>query len=160
MAGNIIPAIATTNAMVAGLCVLQAFKFMREDYNKCKTIYLTKAIDRVISAELMSKPNRDCPVCSVVHSDLIIDPSRATLKDLVENRLRHDLGYEEFSVSTEAGLIYDTELDDNLGKKFSDLGITSKNFITVVDEEDDNPRVNVVLSINEEYIISKPSKGP
>jgi hypothetical protein len=29
MAGNIIPAIATTNAITAGLCVLQALKVLR-----------------------------------------------------------------------------------------------------------------------------------
>ena len=38
MAGNIIPAIATTNAIVAGLCVLQSFKVLRGDYSVVKEV--------------------------------------------------------------------------------------------------------------------------
>lgn len=38
MAGNIIPAIATTNAMTAGLCVLQAMKVLKEDYDNAKMV--------------------------------------------------------------------------------------------------------------------------
>lgn len=38
MAGNIIPAIATTNAIVAGLCILQAFKVIKGDFDKAKEV--------------------------------------------------------------------------------------------------------------------------
>ena len=38
MAGKIIPAIATTNAMIAGLCILQAFKVLRSDYGGTREV--------------------------------------------------------------------------------------------------------------------------
>lgn len=38
MAGNIIPAIATTNAMVAGLCVMQAFHVLNNEWHKIKMV--------------------------------------------------------------------------------------------------------------------------
>lgn len=38
MAGNIIPAIATTNAIVAGLCVLQSYKVLRGEFTNTKEV--------------------------------------------------------------------------------------------------------------------------
>ncbi|PSN73329.1 ubiquitin-activating enzyme E1 3 [Corynespora cassiicola Philippines] len=151
MAGNIIPAIATTNAMTASLCVLQAFKVMRNELDKAKFIFLTRSVERVLTAEPLRPPNPTCPVCSVAQSTLEVDLSRATIKDLVEDLLRLQLGYgEEFSVTNEAGqILYDPEEDLNLSKTFGEFGIKKDSFITVIDEADENPRVNLVLSIAE-----------
>lgn len=38
MAGNIIPAIATTNAIIAGLIVLEAMKILQGRFKDCKTV--------------------------------------------------------------------------------------------------------------------------
>ena len=86
----------------------------------------------------------------MVQSKLIVDTERATLNDLVEDVLKLQLGYgEEFSVNNEVGTLFDPELDDNLGKKFSELGIKGDSFLTIVDDGDENPRVNLSLIISE-----------
>lgn len=150
MAGNIIPAIATTNAMTASLCVLQAFKVMRGDLNRAKMIFLERSGARVINSESLRPPNPDCPVCGVVQSRIVVDPLRATLNDLVEDILKSNLGYgDEFSISNEVGTLYDPDLEDNLSKKFSELGVGADSFLTIIDDDDDNPRVNLSLSVSE-----------
>lgn len=40
MAGNIIPAIATTNAITAGLVVMRAFNVLLEQYELCQSVYV------------------------------------------------------------------------------------------------------------------------
>jgi ubiquitin-like 1-activating enzyme E1 B len=62
-------------------------------------------------------------VCSVAQTRVLVDMSRATLNDLVEDFLRSELGYgEEFVVSNDIGPIYDVDETENLTKKLSDLG--------------------------------------
>ncbi|THV44417.1 hypothetical protein BGAL_0649g00060 [Botrytis galanthina] len=154
MAGNIIPAIATTNAIVAGLCVLQSFKVLRGDYSSSKEIFLSPfAPERLLSSDKYREPNPDCPVCSVAQTRLLVDMSRATLNDLVEGFLKLQLGYgEEFVVNNESGLLYDVDETENLDKKLSELGIKGDTFLTVIDDDDENPngpRVNLVLNVQE-----------
>ena len=38
MAGNIIPAIATTNAIISGVIVMQALNILSGKLDKCKTV--------------------------------------------------------------------------------------------------------------------------
>ncbi|KAF4626952.1 hypothetical protein G7Y89_g11199 [Cudoniella acicularis] len=162
MAGNIIPAIATTNAIVAGLCVLQSFKVLRGDFSSTKEIFLSPfAPQRLLSSDKYRPPRADCPVCSVAQAQLLIDISRATLNDLVENFLRLELGYgEEIVVNHGDALLYDVEETDNLTKKLSDLGIKGDSFLTIIDEDDVNPRVNLVLNVQESTIPDdSPVKG-
>jgi ubiquitin-like 1-activating enzyme E1 B len=40
MAGNIIPAIATTNAITAGFVVMHALKILQNKYEKCQSVYM------------------------------------------------------------------------------------------------------------------------
>ena len=69
----------------------------------------------------------------------------------MEDVLKQHLGYgEEFSVNNEVGTLYDPELDDNLPKKFRDLGIKADSFLTIIDDDDSNPRVNLTLAISEQ----------
>ena len=153
MAGNIIPAIATTNAMTAGLCVLQAFKVMRQDLNKAKMVFLERSGARVINSDTLKPPNPNCSVCGVMQSRLIVDPARATLNDVVEDVLKTQLGYgEEFSINNEVGTLYDPDLDDNLEKSLRDLGVKADSFLTIIDDDDQNPRVNLSLSISEQTL--------
>lgn len=154
MAGNIIPAIATTNAVFAGLAVLEAFKILRGDMKelqKAVPVFNIMSTERRISAEAsLFPPNPDCPVCGVAWSKVTVNPKRSTLGDLVE-KLKDDMGYtEEFNVTTgDARIVYDPDLEDNLGKKLRELGIGAGSFITVTDDRDEEPRVALVLAVVE-----------
>ncbi|PSK59320.1 Ubiquitin-activating enzyme E1-like [Elsinoe australis] len=149
MAGNIIPAIATTNATTAALCVLEAFKVMQGNFQKAKMVFLSKSLDRAMDREDLRAPDPACAVCGNARATLSVDPSRATLKDLVEGVLQSKLSYGDMSVTTEAGVVFDPDLDDNLTKKLSELSIVKDTFVTVIDEDDDSRRVNLVLAIAE-----------
>ncbi|KEF53060.1 ubiquitin-like 1-activating enzyme E1 B [Exophiala aquamarina CBS 119918] len=145
MAGNIIPAIATTNAMVAGLCVMQAFKVLKGEYARTKWLWLWNGSLRT---DQLETPNPECVVCGVAMARISVDLEKATLNDLVQNILKTNFSYgEEVTVMTDAGIIYDPDLEDNLEKKLSDLGIGDASFILVKDEEDNTPRVDLQLAV-------------
>lgn len=115
-------------------------------------MFLERSGVRAINTANLSAPNPQCPVCSVAQGRISIDLERATLNDLVEDVLRGQLGYgEELSISNQMGTIYDPDLDDNLPKKLKDLGVSNDSFLTVVDEEDENTRVNLDLLVSERY---------
>lgn len=72
------------------------------------------------------------------------------MNDLVQGVIMDALGYEgEFSILTAAGVVYDPDLDENLSMKLVDLGITGDTFLSIRDEEDENPRVQLDLYVSE-----------
>lgn len=154
MAGNIIPAIATTNAMTAGLCVLQAFKVLRytdqeQLKRQAKMAFLTRSTDRALVAEKLSGPNPECPTCSITHITLTVDTARAKLSDLVEDVLKGQLAYnEEFSITKDGDLLYDADEDAHLEKTFSELGLDTGSSVTVIDDADEERKVNVQFTID------------
>lgn len=148
MAGNIIAAIATTNAIVAAVCVLQAFKLLGSggDVAGTKTVFLSRRPERVFNNEASAAPNPGCEVCGVARGVLHCDTSTATLGNLVDAlRAKHGYG-EEMSILT-SSLVYDADFDDNVDSFLAEMSIGPGVFVTVVDDEDDNTRVNLVLLV-------------
>ncbi|KAK9368258.1 hypothetical protein V1509DRAFT_623539 [Lipomyces kononenkoae] len=146
MAGNIIPAIATTNAIIAGVCVLQSFKLLNDDQAHAKAVFLSRRPERIFSTESLQPPNPECAVCSVARCGIEVDVDKLTIGDFVEQVLRDKLGYsDEVSIVTDK-LLYDVEFDDNADKTFKELDVGDGTFITIIDEDEpqgSTPRVNL-----------------
>lgn len=67
MAGNIIPAIATTNACVAGMIVVEALKIVQKQFDKSRWVFIARAPNprgKILVDEAPYKPNPKCYVCS------------------------------------------------------------------------------------------------
>ncbi|RVD84446.1 uncharacterized protein DFL_006195 [Arthrobotrys flagrans] len=149
MAGNIIPAIATTNAITAGLCVMQAFKVLKQQINDARMVFLSMSGDRGLTTEPLRTPNPLCQVCGVARLDFECDTSKIRLGDLINVVLQDVLGYSPSISILHDKLIYDEEYDDNLNASFETLGITDGSFLTILDESDDDQsrRVNLIVQI-------------
>lgn len=153
MAGNIIPAIATTNAIIAGVQVLKMLQVLNENWQLCKPgIYLGS---QLIAAPF-EKPNENCTSCRDSYISVAINEKKCTLQmfidEIVRNLVSPFEGERELSVFEKERMLFDPDFDDNLSKPLADLGCQSNTFITVVDEDGQYDNVAIVL-LPLEYVI-------
>ncbi|KAJ3773508.1 hypothetical protein FB446DRAFT_764400 [Lentinula raphanica] len=117
MAGNIIPAIATTNAIIAGLIVLQALNLLRAslsspspspsasassssqdalhdpgtqskvDYSSLRNVHIQIKPSVPLSSVKLSSPNPNCGICRDTYTLVNCDRTRTTLRDIVHGVL-------------------------------------------------------------------------
>jgi len=79
------------------------------------------------------------------------------VQDVLKTKLAY---YDELSILSEKGLIYDPDLEDNLDKKLEALGVGDASFIIVKDDgDDDTPRVDVQFAVEAEKN-DRESTGP
>ncbi|KAG8832312.1 E1 ubiquitin-activating protein uba2 [Serendipita sp. 399] len=144
MAGNIIPAIATTNAIIAGLIVLQAVQILRKQIDSLTWPYLTAKPNKPITGSQLPTPNPSCAACADTYIVIRCNPSTVTLSELINAALEHtdleddDDTLDPSSVSVfEAGrLLVDPDFEDNLEKTLADLSCGQGKFISIVDEDE------------------------
>ncbi|KAG8761351.1 E1 ubiquitin-activating protein uba2 [Serendipita sp. 396] len=144
-AGNIIPAIATTNAIIAGLIVLQAVQILRKRVDSLSWPYLTAKPNKPITGSQLPTPNPSCAACADTYIVIRCNPAVVTLSQLVNVALENtdledeeDDGLDTSSVSVfEAGrLLSDPDFDDNLEKTLADLSCGQGKFVSIVDEDE------------------------
>ena len=141
MAGNIIPAIATTNAIISGLIVLQALHLLRKSYMALKNVHVQFKAAVPLSTVNLCPPNPSCGICRDTYTKVQCDPGRVTLGELVEGILGDGVGEDggtgqwDVSVYEDKRVLSDPDWDDNNERTLASLGVTRGKFVTIVDEE-------------------------
>nr|GEU74297.1 SUMO-activating enzyme subunit 2 [Tanacetum cinerariifolium] len=147
IAGNIVHAVATTNAIIAGLIVVEAIKVLQNDTKNCRMTYCLQHPSRKMLLMPVEpfEPNKSCYVCSETPLLLEVNTQRAKLRDVVEKIVTSKLGMNLPLITHGSGLLYevgdDLEPDEvanyeaNLEKVLSELpyAITGGSIITVED---------------------------
>lgn len=162
MAGNIIPAIATTNAITAGIVVNRAFKVLTERYDQCQSVYIRLRPNPrnqiFIPDRDLTPPNPTCAVCSSCRPEvtLKIDTKSSTIKELKEKVLLAKLTMEtpEVILDGKGLIIVSSEEDEatlNDDKKLEEMGIVD-GCVLKVDDFDQNFEVRIVIIHDEEGI--------
>lgn len=138
MAGNIIPAIATTNAIVAGLIVLQALNVLRQNWESAKLVWVGRSPEHAISSTIPSKPNPICAVCTTPYVHIEVDTSKLTLSTFITEVVQAKLGYSgDVGLVEGSRLLFDPDFEDNADKTFAELSLAPGTMVTVNDEEGD-----------------------
>ncbi|QRW07441.1 ubiquitin-conjugating enzyme E1 [Ceratobasidium sp. AG-Ba] len=150
MAGNIIPAIATTNAIIAGLIVIQATNVLKTllpastnlggafAHSAPKNVLIQAKARAPLGVQNLSPPNPHCAVCRPVYVPVACDPSKATLGDVIKGLLKMEAGEDgnmrEVSVFEAGRVLSEPDWDDNFERTLESLGCGRNTTLMVVDD--------------------------
>ena len=107
-AGNIVPAIATSNAIVAGLAVAEAVKLVAHEPARCRGVHLATSPARMFVVHRPEPPNPRCYVCGHHYVAVATDTARTTLAQFVAVLLRARLGFNDPSIAVGSDIVYES----------------------------------------------------
>ncbi|KAK9871245.1 hypothetical protein WA026_011520 [Henosepilachna vigintioctopunctata] len=81
---NIIPAVASTNAVIAGICATEVFKIATNCYVPLKNYLVFNDVDGIYTYTYEAEKKENCLVCSQIPQTLTIpDPTKMKLKEII-----------------------------------------------------------------------------
>ena len=106
IAGNIIPAIATTNAIIAGFIVLEALKVLsgRSEqckYNVCNRLLTGRRRDVLLAGTPLDPPSEGCYVCGTSTISLPLDTTAFTAGMLIDQVIKKHLSFNRPTIDAE-----------------------------------------------------------
>eukprot|EP00808_Paulinella_micropora_P008508 g7627.t1 len=146
IAGNIVHAIATTNAIAAGLIVLEAFKVVAGDRRNTRTVWIKRAGPKLLQPQKLEAPNSACYTCGGDKPMLTLrlDTTKFTVERLFKKVLQKRLCMVDPALTTsvsdkELGVYEDLEEADNnpLKKPMAEFFMGDKEILKVVDYQQD-----------------------
>uniref|UniRef100_A0A803Q9S9 SUMO-activating enzyme subunit n=1 Tax=Cannabis sativa TaxID=3483 RepID=A0A803Q9S9_CANSA len=118
IAGNIVHAVATTNAIIAGLIVIEAIKVLQNDTKRYRMTYCLEHPSRKMLLMPVEpfEPNKSCYVCSETPLLLEINMHRSKLIDIIEKIVKPKLGMTSPTIMHGSDILYETgdDLDEDL----------------------------------------------
>jgi len=118
MAGNIIPAIATTNAVIGGLIVMNAINIIDGRLKDCKNIFFIEqpSNKRILLVSEIPKPSSSCYVCQKNFITIKLNTNTVKVGQLVHDILKKHLAFSLPMLTLGNDLLYESG-DEDLSKE-------------------------------------------
>lgn len=163
IAGNIIPAIATTNAIISGFSCLESLDYFKDvnptkDFSRvmkdASTVFVSIRPNKYITSASLVEPASQCPNCSLSRGLLNInnnDLASWTLQDLVDRLVaKYKYGEDISVILGNSKLIYDVDFDDNLSTKLNEVnGFKNGELLLIQDDTDQLDNLELYINIDD-----------
>lgn len=151
IAGNIIPAIATTNSIISGFSSLAGIRAQISesiDINKHLTTYISIKPNKYITSASLVPPNHKCASCSLARKGIARCSINSTTLSQLLQAICKRYGFAEEATSIIVGkskLVYDMDFDDNLETALVDLGVFNGQVVLIQDDDDNLENLELLI---------------
>ena len=144
IAGNIVPAVSSTNGLVGALETTEAIKVLTKNFDQLMAI--NYKAPNMISVKMIDDPqNKSCAVCSntTLMMKLVVDPETFTLDNLIGQVLQQEMSISSPMIERSGAIIFESgdDLDEDevelydskRAKKLVDLKVQSGDIMNIED---------------------------